>query len=109
MKETLFLKLDRNLASPTESADGGKGTRERSGADCSRMACFLYHRKFRLLYHKMLRTDAACSIIRAVRRTRYVHQRGVDKGVCNAGGTAGIRYRAFWTMSTDYPSRNIIL
>ena len=26
MKETLFLKLDRNLASPTESADGGKET-----------------------------------------------------------------------------------
>jgi len=26
MKETLFLKLDRNLASPTESADRGKKT-----------------------------------------------------------------------------------
>ena len=35
MKETLFLKLDRNLASPTESADGGKETiGEHSGADC---------------------------------------------------------------------------
>ena len=27
MKETLFPELDRNSASPTESADGGKGTK----------------------------------------------------------------------------------
>lgn len=52
MKETLFLKLDRNLASPTESANGREGNnREHSGADClkQRYGRMTFHKKAELI------------------------------------------------------------
>lgn len=39
MKETLAVKSDRNMASPTESAVCGKQRREHSGADCLKGCC----------------------------------------------------------------------
>lgn len=86
MKETRFLKLDRNSASPTESADGGKET----GGNTPELTV------------RTVRWVGICTILgpgRAVRAAYVTCEREADKGVCNAGGTAG----------RDYPSRNIII